>query len=450
MKTVRFCHLSLILLLTPVFFIGCSSTNKSTETQSLEEVVKSREAERAQIERRAFWRDADPKQRMTDYFAELTDLYLKAFGAMLDVDRRNPADLYVDDAYLFASVMRGEISNLERKIANIYAFLRGEMNRQESRSRAQEIIEHAEQFLATQTTVVDAVAHARLADRIQQVEKVIPVPNHDLKSWYTSRFPGLGVNASVAINLQQDNQRVIAARAKKAYQNRGRSYEAQVSQLRLQFRDFEQERDVNKCSGRVWAMTFEGGPVVGRSMRVAQAVSGHGSAATFFVLSEAGVNHSILVDQLLRQGMEIGVNTYTGRDLSRARTARLKLEVDRAAADLNSKHENVSKWFRIPNVTASADCGRAQRAIARAGMTSIGWTVDGMDWLDRNPESIASRILGQMKNHKGGVVRLHDAQEQTVKAVAIVLEATKEKFVTVGEWIKTQASGCRVARCSKN
>lgn len=48
------------------------------------------------------------------------------------------------------------------------------------------------------------------------------------------------------------------------------------------------------------------------------------------------------------------------------------------------------------------------------------------DWLpDQTPQMLADKLLGQLSKSGGGIILLHDAQDQTAKALPFLLQALK-------------------------
>jgi len=49
------------------------------------------------------------------------------------------------------------------------------------------------------------------------------------------------------------------------------------------------------------------------------------------------------------------------------------------------------------------------------------------DWLpDQTPQMLVDKLLGQLARTGGGIILLHDAQDQTAKALPFLLQALKK------------------------
>ena len=50
------------------------------------------------------------------------------------------------------------------------------------------------------------------------------------------------------------------------------------------------------------------------------------------------------------------------------------------------------------------------------------------DWLpDQSPEMLAARMLERLREKKGGIILMHDAQDQTAKALPLLLASLKRE-----------------------
>ncbi|HAL22906.1 MAG TPA: polysaccharide deacetylase, partial [Stenotrophomonas sp.] len=57
-----------------------------------------------------------------------------------------------------------------------------------------------------------------------------------------------------------------------------------------------------------------------------------------------------------------------------------------------------------------------------AGLKSIMWNIDSMDWADPVPESIVQRVLGQVNKEQRGIILFHDIHDRAVKALPQILD----------------------------
>ncbi len=77
---------------------------------------------------------------------------------------------------------------------------------------------------------------------------------------------------------------------------------------------------------------------------------------------------------------------------------------------------------------------RVESLLDDLGYPMVLWSVDPLDWRDRNSTTVANRVLGQV--HPGSIVLLHDIHASTVAAVPRILRELEKRgyvFVTVTE-----------------
>lgn len=65
-------------------------------------------------------------------------------------------------------------------------------------------------------------------------------------------------------------------------------------------------------------------------------------------------------------------------------------------------------------------------ALAAQGLTVMSVDAGADDWLpEQTPQMLADRLLERLHDSGGGIVLLHDAQDQTAKALPVLLAALK-------------------------
>ena len=79
-----------------------------------------------------------------------------------------------------------------------------------------------------------------------------------------------------------------------------------------------------------------------------------------------------------------------------------------------------------------------QRATA-AGLYTIQWSVDSLDWKDLSASEIEKRVISRVKN--GSIVLFHNQGLHTFEAVPNIIKTLKGRgyeFVPIGELIYTE------------
>jgi len=68
------------------------------------------------------------------------------------------------------------------------------------------------------------------------------------------------------------------------------------------------------------------------------------------------------------------------------------------------------------------------KALEKLGITVMSVDAGAEDWLpDQTPQMLADKLLGQLAKPGGGIILLHDAQDQTARALPFLLQTLKAK-----------------------
>jgi peptidoglycan/xylan/chitin deacetylase (PgdA/CDA1 family) len=191
----------------------------------------------------------------------------------------------------------------------------------------------------------------------------------------------------------------------------------------------------------VAALTFDDGPHPEHTPRLLDLLDRFHVRATFFMVGQAARNHPELVTRVASTHV-IGNHSWdhpvfpeiSGRDRRRQL---------RTCADAIAPYG--SRLFRPPH---GAESRGSRLDTWLLGYRSVGWNVDAEDWLPREPNWMAERLLDQ--TGPGSIVLLHDAifrssqlvpqydRALMLDAVTIFLEriGSRLRFLTVPELLK--------------
>jgi peptidoglycan-N-acetylglucosamine deacetylase len=185
------------------------------------------------------------------------------------------------------------------------------------------------------------------------------------------------------------------------------------------------------------ALTFDDGPGP-QTPAILDLFREHGGHGTFFVLGESVEGREQILARTIAEGHEIGNHTHSHPHAMDCTDDELAHDIARCQRLLG--HAPV--LFRPPYGEDALRCSRI--AEARMLSTTVLWSVDPSDWLERDATVIAEAILDGLA--PGAIVDLHDCwprhtsteadRKPTVDAVATVLpELTARGFraVTVSE-----------------
>ncbi len=174
------------------------------------------------------------------------------------------------------------------------------------------------------------------------------------------------------------------------------------------------------------ALTFDDGPSV-YTEGLLDILSEHGVQATFFILGKSARIQSETVSRMFAEGHQIGNHTWDHPNLTQL-PDELILQQVRQTDDIVTQIIGQPTRHLRPPYGAYND-----RVLAVSGLPIIFWSVDPLDWRDRDAEIVAARII---ESPAGAIILTHDIHKTTVAAVPVIIEALRNRgiqFVTVTE-----------------
>lgn len=122
---------------------------------------------------------------------------------------------------------------------------------------------------------------------------------------------------------------------------------------------------------------------------------------------------------LMEQGYAVGNHSLTHAQLSRTTGDALRQQVLATDTLLKDVDARRAPLFRFPYGARNAE---GLQLLSEAGLKSIMWNIDSMDWADPVPESIVQRVLGQVQKEQRGIILFHDIHDRAVKALPQILD----------------------------
>lgn len=122
---------------------------------------------------------------------------------------------------------------------------------------------------------------------------------------------------------------------------------------------------------------------------------------------------------LMEQGYAVGNHSLTHAQLSRTSGEALREQVLSTDTLLKGVDERRAPLFRFPYGARNAE---GLQLLNEAGLKSIMWNIDSMDWADPVPESIVQRVVDQVQKEQKGIILFHDIHDRAVKALPQILD----------------------------
>ncbi|CAG6397794.1 glycosyltransferase [Streptomyces cocklensis] len=194
-------------------------------------------------------------------------------------------------------------------------------------------------------------------------------------------------------------------------------------------------------AARTLALTFDDGPDPRWTPQILDVLRRHHVHATFFVVGTEVAAHPALVRQILADGNEIGIHTFTHADLGTIPGWQRSLELREAQLALAGATGKTSSLLRPPysSVNGALD-DRDWDAVTTAGgdgYLTVLTTQDSQDWQRPGVDAIVANATPH--GSAGQILLMHDGggdRSQTVAALDRLLPqltARGFRFATVGD-----------------
>ena len=204
----------------------------------------------------------------------------------------------------------------------------------------------------------------------------------------------------------------------------------------LKFRRYVQaestaQDEVNCREVACVALTFDDGPSF-YTEGLLDTLKEHNVKATFFVLGTQVRIQSETVQRMFREGHQIGNHTWDHPNLTRMSDDQIREQLQ-LTDNLIAQIIGESTPFMRPPYGAYND-----NVLAASGLPVIFWSVDPLDWKDRDAATVAARIVDAPA---GAIILSHDIHKSTVDAVPAIITALKSRgihMVTVTKLFEPQ------------
>ncbi|MEU4242489.1 glycosyltransferase [Actinoplanes sp. NPDC026619] len=179
---------------------------------------------------------------------------------------------------------------------------------------------------------------------------------------------------------------------------------------------------------RTVALTFDDGPDPVWTPKILDALRRHHATATFFVVGAQVNNYPDLVRRIVADGHQLGLHSFTHRDLATMSEARQRVEFELTRNAVAHATGLDVKLFRPPFLASPAKVDAEALALitdaGRSGYTTVLADRDTGDWRRPGVKVIADAAMPG--GSAGAVVLMHDGggdRSQTVQALDRILPA---------------------------
>ncbi|MEL6947447.1 MAG: polysaccharide deacetylase family protein [Pseudomonadota bacterium] len=177
-------------------------------------------------------------------------------------------------------------------------------------------------------------------------------------------------------------------------------------------------------------LTFDDGPVPGRSTKILDALAAECVKATFFYVGKMARAYPDIVRRVIREGHTLAHHTQSHEKLPNHSNKRIRSTIQRgitslekAAYGARGKRMKVP-YFRYPYLARNK---RTDRVVRSLGLIHFGANIDGHDWKKVTPTAVHDRVMRRLRAEGKGIILLHDLQHKTAKIMPRLLRSMKRE-----------------------
>ncbi len=176
------------------------------------------------------------------------------------------------------------------------------------------------------------------------------------------------------------------------------------------------------------ALTYDDGPHSTVTHRILDVLEKYDSRATFFVVGSRVNPYADCVERASELGCEIGNHTTNHKILTSADNKLIASEISKT----NSLVKNITG--KAPTIVRAPGGSFNNRVKAQVNAPLIQWSVDTLDWKNRNASSVIKSVKSSTRD--GSIILMHDLYTSTAEATETIVPWLIEEgyqLVTVTE-----------------
>lgn len=267
--------------------------------------------------------------------------------------------------------------------------------------------------------------HQRIGEDLDALDEIERNYNQEITRIF-SRF-----DRTRAIELKREKWDDYIAHLQKHYSRDAilRDYGV-IEPYPMSMKDSDREIFGRDLPPKTVVLTFDDGPHKAYTDEIVAILKRYDVPGVFFEvgrnLGEVHADGSIKLGpmasisrNLMEQGYAVGNHSLTHAQLSRTTGDALREQVLATDTLLKDVDTRRAPLFRFPYGARNAE---GLQLLNEAGLKSIMWNIDSMDWADPVPESIVQRVLGQVQKEQRGIILFHDIHDRAVKALPQILD----------------------------
>ena len=172
-------------------------------------------------------------------------------------------------------------------------------------------------------------------------------------------------------------------------------------------------------------ITFDDGPRPESTPAVLKALEHECVRATFFMNGQPMLDHAALAREVRARGHGIGLHGFRHPHFPALPEAEQLADLHEIEAAYREVFGGSAAAYRFPFLEETPFL-RGVLAASRYTVMSVDVGID--DWLpDQTPQQLADRLVQRLGDTGGGIVLLHDVQDQTAAALPLLLRTLKTR-----------------------
>ncbi|QDY99783.1 polysaccharide deacetylase family protein [Nitratireductor mangrovi] len=159
-------------------------------------------------------------------------------------------------------------------------------------------------------------------------------------------------------------------------------------------------------------LTFDDGPIPGRTDRVLEVLDRFGVKATFLMVGQMAKAYPGTARKVAARGHTIGTHTQGHANLAGLGHAAAVIEIDKGRASVAAAlgGHRAAPFFRFPYLASTA---ALRSHLAARGIVVIDANIDSKDYFKSSPAAIRARTMARLAGQRSGIILLHDIHART-------------------------------------
>lgn len=177
-----------------------------------------------------------------------------------------------------------------------------------------------------------------------------------------------------------------------------------------------------KLRPREVVLTFDDGPIPGKTESILTTLDRYGVKATFLMVGQMAKTYPALARAVTARGHSVGSHTWRHANLAQMGHERAMNEILRGEQAVMAGSKTDVGFFRFPYLAATSSL---RAALARRGTVVLDVGVDSKDYFKLQPDEVVSRTMAALRHRQSGIILLHDIHGRTAAALPALLSQLK-------------------------